>query len=57
MKRDSVLNSLSAAVKEKKTDAINIELMDSAQWIRADMELLFRAVFWANLADDEVLSI
>ncbi len=53
-KRDSVLNSLISAVKEKKSDGINIELMDSAQWIRADMELLFRAVFWADLADDEL---
>lgn len=53
-KRDSVLNSLSAAVKDKKTDGINVELMDSAQWIRADMELLFRAVFWADLTDDQL---
>jgi hypothetical protein len=55
-KRDSVLNSLRAAVKQKKTSGINIELMDSAQWIRADMELLFRTVFWADLADDELLA-
>lgn len=53
-KRDSVLNSLRAAVKDKKTDGINVELMDSAQWIRADMELLFRAVFWADLANDQL---
>ncbi|MCX5818362.1 MAG: hypothetical protein NT047_00370 [Deltaproteobacteria bacterium] len=53
-KRDGVLNSLSVALKEEKSDQIKIELMASALWIRVDMELLFRAVFWADLEEDQL---
>ena len=53
-RRDNAIVSLKAAINVNETDGINIALMNSAYWIRVDLELLLRTVFWANCSDDEL---
>jgi hypothetical protein len=53
-RRDNAIDSLRAAMNANEIDGINIALMNSAYWIRVDLELLLRTVFWANRTDDEL---
>lgn len=48
------VQSLTSAVNEKTLDEIMIEVMNCAQWIRVDLELLLRTAFWLTLSADEL---
>lgn len=54
MRRNTALESLSVAMIKKNLDGIKVIIMDSAHWVRIDLELLFRTVFWANLTEAEL---
>src|SRR5689334_24325574 len=53
-KRDMALQSLTSAVNQKNLDETMVEVMNCAQWIRVDLELLLRAAFWLTLPEDKL---
>lgn len=53
-KRDVAVRSLATIIPAKNLDAVMVEAMACAHWIRADLELLLRAAFWLTLSGNEL---